>query len=648
MLDENNKNNNNNNNNNNNTINIKKLSKKIDEIIKIEKDQISNHNTKNQSIKYLLNLKSDLENFKSSQQKKINLNIPIRNEFFKKNIFSQLYQLLLTCLYIDNPNIRKDCIKHLYNWYMKKMEFYNSLDRIKERTDKNPNEKIQKDFSQNKSNEIIIKDEEYEINDFKQHRSEIPGLEPPKTRLNDFILKKITPLKKYKLSETVYNNRKFDLMRFKGHVGCKNNLITLKPNYNKNNTQQPWLSNSGIGVDNKLNPIDAKKEVKSSYSYNRAKYEFNSINYEKIIQNEKNKIIQEKRYLEEFQFMMKDYGKKKAIFNEKKERRKSMQDVVNTYEELMKKNTHNDDNNNNNKSVCYDSSKTKKIFNKVQKNKIDDKTNINNKLMYTKIENKKINNNNNNNNEINNNKNLNNNKKNINNENNNNIINNSNIQISPSKSLNFQNLDSSPEISFKKSDTLFATKAHNPIFFSRIFSSKLCNINLIDNKKENYFPHFNPLSAFDNKNYETFKHKKLESKEKKNRPRTASEFALRNYKKYENDFLRLRKEMNKFEENEINDIKNISFYNNIKDKEIFNKEIKNNKKSHLFKHSQSAINIQNFNGGFNPIFDQIAQRPVLEKLGSLVKLPRPETALLKKPPPIPSEKKKVKKRRFGF
>ena len=633
MIDENNKNNIN----NNNTINIKKLSKKIDEIIKIEKnEQISYKNLRNQSIKYLLYLKSDLENFKLSQQKKINLNIPIRNEFFKKNIFSHLYELLLTCLYIDNPNIRKDRIKHLYNWYTKKLEFYNSLDRIKERTDKNPNEKIQ-EFIQKNPNEIIIKDEEYEINDFKQHRSEIPDLEPPKSRLNDFIIKKINPIKKYKQSETSYNNRKFDLMRFKGRVGSKNNLITLKSVYNKNNTQQEWISNSGISVDNNLNPIDFKKEVKSSYSYNRTKYEINSINYEKIIGNEKNKIIQEKRYLEEFNLMMKDYGKKKAIFNEKKERKKSMEDVVNTYEYLMKNKKNNNNNDNRNKSVCYDSSKAKKIFNKV--NKIDDKTNINNKLMYTKIEN--INNNNNkNNNENINNKNNNNE---INNKNNN-EINNNNIQISPSKTLNFHS-SSTSDISYKNSDTMFLTKAHNPIFYSRILSSKICNINLIDDKKDNYFQHFNPLSAFDNKNYETFKHKQIESKEKKNRPRTASEFVIKNYKKYENNFLQLRKEMNKFEENEINDIKNMSFYNNLKEKEKIDKE-KINKK--LFKHSQSVINIQNFNGGFNPIFNQIAQRPVLEKLGSLVKLPRPETALLKKPPPIPTEKKKNKKKRFGF
>jgi hypothetical protein len=111
-------------------------------------------------------------------------------------------------------------------------------------------------------------------------------------------------------------------MRFKGRVGCKNNLITLKSVYNKNNTQQEWISNSGISVDNNLNPIDFKKEVKSSYSYNRPKYEFNSINYEKIIGNEKNKIIQEKRYLEEFNLMMKDYGKKKRFLMKKKKEKK--------------------------------------------------------------------------------------------------------------------------------------------------------------------------------------------------------------------------------------------------------------------------------------------------------------------------------------
>ena len=126
--------------------------------------------------------------------------------------------------------------------------------------------------------------------------------------------------------------------------------------------------------------------------------------------------------------------------------------------------------------------------------------------MYTKIEN--INNNNNKNNEINNKNNE------INNNKNNNENNNNNIQISPSKTLNFHS-SSTSDISYKNSDTMFLTKAHNPIFYSRILSSKICNINLIDDKKENYFQHFNPLSAFDNKNYETFKHKQIESKEKK-------------------------------------------------------------------------------------------------------------------------------------
>ncbi len=97
--------------------------------------------------------------------------------------------------------------------------------------------------------------------------------------------------------------------------------------------------------------------------------------------------------------------------------------------------------------------------------------------MYTKIEN--INNN-----------------ENINNKNNEiNDNNNSNIQISPSKTLNF-NSSSTTDISFKKSDTMFLTKAHNPIFYSRILSSKLCNINLIDNKKRKLFSTFQSFKCF--------------------------------------------------------------------------------------------------------------------------------------------------------
>ena len=61
-----------------------------------------------------------------------------------------------------------------------------------------------------------------------------------------------------------------------------------------------------------------------------------------------------------------------------------------------------------------------------------------------------------------------------------------------------------------------------------------------------------PLSAYDEVNYKTYTKKFFLSKSRSNRPKTASEFALRNFSKYENNYLALRQEMIKYyrQENE--------------------------------------------------------------------------------------------------
>ena len=55
-----------------------------------------------------------------------------------------------------------------------------------------------------------------------------------------------------------------------------------------------------------------------------------------------------------------------------------------------------------------------------------------------------------------------------------------------------------------------------------------------------------PLSAYDETNYKTYTEKFHSSKTKYNRPKTASQFALRNFRNYENNYLELRREMTKF------------------------------------------------------------------------------------------------------
>ena len=86
---------------------------------------------------------------------------------------------------------------------------------------------------------------------------------------------------------------------------------------------------------------------------------------------------------------------------------------------------------------------------------------------------------------------------------------------------------------------------------TRIQSAKICNVKEIAPKKMDYVQYYIPLSAFDELNYKSYTEKFEKPKPKYNRPRTASEFALRNFKKYENNYLALRQEMTKFYGQEI-------------------------------------------------------------------------------------------------
>lgn len=69
---------------------------------------------------------------------------------------------------------------------------WNSLDKIKYRTDKNVDEKYMPE--EIASDDIVIKDDDYELKEFKLHRTDIPGLEPPKERLKEYKTKEVRPL----------------------------------------------------------------------------------------------------------------------------------------------------------------------------------------------------------------------------------------------------------------------------------------------------------------------------------------------------------------------------------------------------------------------------------------------------------------------
>ena len=321
----------NNSHNDNNEIEIStvQISEKIDDILKV------------QNFKELGLLKERLLAYKKEVDDKVKYNKPIEHEMFKENLNSHLEKLLLFSIYIPNIKIRDDKIRQVYRWYFEKLTRWESLDKIRYRTDKNPDEIYEEEVPP--SDRILIQDEEYELEQFKQHRTEIKGLEPPKDRLKNYKTKNINPPKKFKKTEKKMADLRFNLERFKGRVGTANNMVNLKNEKFATKTGKVFASNFGIDVTEDLKPINPKREIKSAYSFNRPNYEHVKLVVEKEIIQAKNKELAEKKNQEEIKIYLEDYGKAKAKYNEKKEMKNNLVNIVKQYEKTFKPNKNAED-----------------------------------------------------------------------------------------------------------------------------------------------------------------------------------------------------------------------------------------------------------------------------------------------------------------
>ena len=74
----------------------------------------------------LLNYREEInENIKNKKK--------IKYEDFKKSLFTQLEQLIIELLYIDNPKTKKEKVLEIYNWYKDKTNTFYSLSNIQEK-----------------------------------------------------------------------------------------------------------------------------------------------------------------------------------------------------------------------------------------------------------------------------------------------------------------------------------------------------------------------------------------------------------------------------------------------------------------------------------------------------------------------------------
>ena len=220
------------------------------------------------------------------------------------------------------------------------------------------------------------------------------------------------------------------------------------------------------------------------------------------------------------------------------------------------------------------------------------------------------------------------------------------IGIQNDNKLIFSDPHLNQEITGKiKNDEIAFGIVNDKVLKTRLLSAKMCNVNVIDRPKLGYVQHYTPLSAFDYKNYDEYSPEVPKPKPKLTRPKTASEFASRHYKKYEDNLLGLRMKMGEFIENEQGIMDKVNFeksekfggFDNVEYPEII-KQGSGNLKNKI----KNEFKIELFKGEYNPAFGDLMSRPMTSKPVSIVYLPRPGTGLLNKP-----EEKKGKKKKRG-
>ena len=686
-----------------------------------------------EDMKELKILKDRMIKYKEEVESKIIDKKPIEHESFKKHLFRNLEKNLLFSIYIKNPEMRKEKIRKTYLWFFERLQKWNSLDKIKYRTDKNVDEKYKPE--EIASDDIIIKDDEYELNEFRLHRTDIPGLEPPKQRLSEFKTKQVKPPARFKKDKITMDDLRFNIDRFHGRVGSANYMVKMKPDKFYEKTGNLWFNPSGIPVNEDNRPIDMRKEIKSAYSYNRPSYQIEQLNIEKKINKAKNIELREKRSQDEIKKYMEEAAMARAKYKEKREIKFNTDNIVKEYEKTFKtdkdaeelieeqnkieennkdskendfkninssykgplnnadiNNNANDDNNNNlinendrNKSGLNATNKSgANINNNVELKKISSKfpncfSNINNKIVYSKIENKndlisneekeKMKNKENNNDEE------------ANEQDNNNNVNiddlildkqenNFKLALKANKDELFEKIKKDQDKTFKiKYDTVALNVVNDRVLKARIQSAKICSVKEIAPKKMDYVQYYIPLSSFDELNYQTYTEKFTKPKPKHTRPRTASEYALRNFKKYENNYLALRKEMTKFYGQEKENMNKMLFEKMEQEKDDEDKEKEKEKEKEKGKNLNSsskgalptvgrgksvgrvmsaAINLKRDGLLFNNTFERMFDRPLEGPPRSIYYLPKTELGLLKKPPPIKGKKKKKKKKKKKF
>ena len=333
--------------------------------------------------KRLEEMLSDLELFRKECKERQEKNLISSKEMNSMNstkflIYNALEKNLIEISYIGNKDIRTDRINILYLWYKNRSKINEDLKRInaksykeideidedellkgkeneEEKNEQNDNEKIKKskkiifkkinprndslvnkkmlDDYQRKLLSRSLSENKFKIKTRNEKNIDKSEKQPDKTTESAVLAKTIS----------VMPSQDFWAGDYSTFYSYKNgtNLTTLRNMKNMENAQNYMDQAKGGEHENNFFPKYNKetglyfpplnRETKFSYSYNRPQYNYDTMDIENKIKENKLKILSEKRSQEEIKEHLDKFGIKRAKYKEEMNNKYELKSVINMY-----------------------------------------------------------------------------------------------------------------------------------------------------------------------------------------------------------------------------------------------------------------------------------------------------------------------------
>lgn len=496
-------------------------------------------------------------------------------------IFTCLDQTVSKIEIIEDPYIKSIQVKSIYEWYKQKLNSYLILKKINSISKKSDYQRV---YDKTNIKSDLYNADKYPNHFEIEHRTHDPNILPPKDRLKDFQRKSIE----------IPNNKTFNnstSQSFYSDIFKSTRYGSTMDKFTTSNSSAFFIDDKTGYIQIPYNPDSFEenrnlKEMRSSINFYKPENQLHLINIEKNVLLRKNKDIAEKRYEEEKKEMLDQWGMARSQYKSNLNHKQDIMRITNYFEKKIrnKEISTNQYSTHRLSNVITESDKmSSDIMRKTGNTFLNSIQNSNISNMENKLDKVDI----------------------LTNEANNYVDqNDSNLEkpifnnikpIDPIVSSNFVNIKENkkkikitsnmtikPEKIFSKeglinnmvknekinSDAIFLLKL-NPKVEQRKLYSKITNCNEIDNVKNGYQSHFNPLSSFDNKNIArhdiySLKSGSLFLSNVKGRPTTGSDM-LRMNKFESSNLLNSRKTMSEFSKNLYNKLESDKRFSSIKD-----------------------------------------------------------------------------------